>query len=73
MGNGYVFATGRCFGCSSFFTFNPHKVPSVRHQGEREPICRQCVELVNPRRVANGLDPIEIKSGAYEAMPEREL
>ena len=34
--------------------------------GVREPICRDCVEVVNPERVRNGLDPIRVHPDAYE-------
>jgi len=48
------------------FTFNPDLVPSIRVTGFREPVCRSCVEEVNPVRVAKGLDPIQILPGAYD-------
>jgi len=37
-------------------------------KGAREPICRKCVERANPERIANGLPPIVILEGAYEAV-----
>ena len=70
---GYVFATSACFGCGQPFTYNPVRVPSISWNGTREPICRGCVERVNPNRIANGLDPIEILPDAYDAIDEREL
>jgi hypothetical protein len=36
--------------------------------GARAPICRECVERANPRRIENGLPPIVILEGAYEAV-----
>jgi len=70
----YVFITGRCFGCKKVFTFHPNKVPSVTPPGgEREPICRNCVERVNPTRIENGLDPIVVRDGAYDPAPEEEI
>jgi hypothetical protein len=66
--------TRKCFGCGKYFSFNPELVPSIRvnskgkpdPRGVREPICRTCVERVNPKRIANGLPPIVIPEGAYE-------
>jgi hypothetical protein len=55
-----------CFGCHKVFTYNADRVPSIRHNGVKEPICQNCVDLVNPRRIDNGLKPIEVLPGAYE-------
>lgn len=65
---GYVMAMSACAGCKQPFSYNPHRVPSVRINGEREPICRSCVERANPQRIANGLDPIEVLPDAYEPL-----
>jgi Fe-S-cluster-containing dehydrogenase component len=70
---GYVFVMGNCIGCGKPFAFNPHRVPSVRVNGVREPICRVCVERANPLRVAKGLEPIIIFEDSYRPMPEEEL
>ena len=70
---GYAFAMSHCIGCKQPFSYNPHKVPSIRVEGVREPICRACVDAANPHRIAGGLLPIIIEPGAYEAMPEEEL
>jgi hypothetical protein len=70
---GYVTAMGTCFACHKPFTFNPVRVPSIRVNGSREPVCRECVELANPRRIANGLEPIRIYDDAYDACDEQEL
>ena len=70
---GYAFATAACFGCGRDFYFNPHRVPSIRYDNVREPICLDCVNLANPRRVARGLDPIRVLPGAYEPIREEEL
>jgi len=66
-----MFVLGQCFGCRRLFTFNADLVPSISIgiDGIREPICAACVAKVNPRRLANGLDPIVPLPGAYE--PER--
>jgi hypothetical protein len=62
---GYLWAIGPCFGCQQLFGFDPDRVPSVRVNDIREPVCRNCVERANPRRIANGLDPIVPLPGAY--------
>ena len=71
--SGYVFVTSECYCCHNLMAYNPHKVPSIRINGIREPVCRSCIERVNPMRVKNGLAPIEILPGAYESIPEEEL
>lgn len=57
---------GVCYGCRRTFGFNPERVPSLTVDGKREPICQACVDRVNPRRVANGLEPIVPLPGAYD-------
>lgn len=68
-----VQAFSACAGCRQVFFYNPVRVPSIRINGVREPICRACVERVNPRRIANGLAPIVPLPGAYDACDESEL
>ena len=70
---GYVFAMGGCFRCGQLFTFNPNLVPSIRVQGERQPVCLACVNEVNPLRVKNGLQPIVPLPGAYQEADESEI
>jgi hypothetical protein len=61
------FAVGPCICCGRFFTFHPHKVPSTTAlTGEREPICRRCIDKINAERIAQGLEPFAIKDGAYD-------
>jgi len=67
---GVVQALSECYCCGRMFFYNPHRVPSIPVHGVREPICRSCVDAVNPRRVANGLEPIVPLPGAYEPMDE---
>lgn len=71
--SGFFFALGHCIGCGNIFSFNPDRVPSCSAiTGKREPICLDCVERVNPIRIANGLEPIRPLPGAYDATPEDE-
>ena len=70
---GYVFVMGPCLGCGNLFSYHPHKVPSIRFNGKREPVCQNCVNVANPRRIKNGLEPIKPLPGAYEPCPEEEF
>jgi len=63
----FMMVLGECIGCGKMFTFNANKVPSIRVNGSREPVCKQCVDRLNPIRVAKGLEPIVPLPGAYEA------
>jgi len=69
----YAMGYGQCYSCGRPFSFNPVRVPSIRINGSREPICRSCVEVANPKRIKNGLQPIVLHPDAYEACDEREL
>ena len=71
---GFVLATGQCLTCKALFSFNPLKVPSsTALTGEREPICKRCIEYINLRRIDKGLEPFPILAGAYDAADESEL
>jgi hypothetical protein len=71
---GYVLATSPCIGCGNLFNYNPMRVPSCSAvTGKREPICRNCVDRVNPLRIKNGLAPIVPHHDAYDACEEGEL
>ena len=62
-----------CVSCGRTFGFNPVCVPSILINGTRQAICRDCIEIANPRRIANGLEPVEIHPEAYEPIAEEEL
>ncbi len=70
---GYAMCHGYCFGCGQLFSFNPVRVPSIRINNDRKPICRSCVDRVNPTRIKNGLAPIMPAPDAYDACDESEL
>jgi hypothetical protein len=70
---GYAIVMSACYGCHRLFSYNPVRVPSVTVNGAREPICRACIERVNPMRLAKGLPPIVPLPDAYEAVEESEL
>lgn len=70
---GCILMLGACVCCRRPFCFNPHRVPSERVNGVRQPICRNCVEEANPIRKAKGLEPIKIYEDSYEPIAEEEL
>jgi hypothetical protein len=70
---GYVLAFGQCISCKRVFGFNPILVPSIRIDGEREPICEACITKANPQRIRNGLPPVIPDPDAYGACPENML
>jgi hypothetical protein len=41
--------------------------------GKAEPICRDCVDRINPIRIAHGLEPIKVLPGAYDPTEEGEM
>jgi hypothetical protein len=53
--------------------FNPNKVPSVRINGVKQPLCKACVDKVNAKRALIGMPPFKIEPGAYEAASEDEI
>ena len=66
---GYVMGYGPCFSCGNPFSFNPRRVPSFKG----EPICRDCIALVNAKRKAAGSPLWPVHDDAYEALPEEAL
>ena len=69
----FMFAMGDCIVCKKIFQFNPHKVPSTTaFTGTKEPVCRDCMEVVNIKREAAGQEPFAIDPKAYEPIPEGE-
>jgi hypothetical protein len=64
---GFMTAMAPCFGCGRVFGFNPERVPSIRVDGVRQPVCEDCMERANAQREAQGLEPHPIMPGAYEA------
>jgi len=70
---GYAFVISACAACGNSFSYNPLRVPSVRIKGNREPICRPCVEGWSARKVAAGQPALEIPADAYEPINEELL
>lgn len=68
----YAICLGPCFGCGSLFAFHPDKVPSIERNGVKQPICRTCINRINPIRERNGLEPVVPLPNAYWDEPELE-
>lgn len=76
---GFELLIFNCVACGRRDTGNANALPSLRvsrgpdgkmrldPDGLREPLCRHCANLVNENRVRDGLAPIPIADGAYEA------
>jgi hypothetical protein len=69
----FVSMTSACVRCGRLFFYNPLRVPSVVVNGQREPLCRPCVEWANRERAAKGLATWPIHHDAYEAVDEQEI
>jgi hypothetical protein len=70
---GYALVFGTCYSCLKPFGFNPHRVPSVRIDGTREPFCRDCINEANDKRADLGLTKFPVHPDAYEPIEESEL
>lgn len=70
---GYALAMGSCISCRQVFSFNPLRVPSIRVDGVKEPVCKACIERANPIRKKNGLPEFTVHDDAYEPVDENEL
>lgn len=74
----FMSAMGECVGCGQVFSFNPQRVPSMRvsradgkwvpdQNGQREPVCANCVARYNVIREKMHLPLISVLPGAYDA------
>ena len=64
----YMLAHGNCCLCGAFFSFNPLTVPSKRSEnGQREPVCLDCVTAINDARQEKGEKPFSVALDAYDA------
>ena len=85
---GFVAVMGPCFACKKLFSYNPHRVPSIPidpvtqlppdlggdpQRASREPICEDCIGVINDRRVRSGLAPFPVYEDAYDSIPENEF
>lgn len=70
---GYVTVFSTCYTCNGFMSFNPNKVPSLRINGERQPLCEACANKYNATRKKMGLPTTEIDPDAYGSADEDEV
>jgi hypothetical protein len=63
---GYMSLIAECVRCNRVFTCNPDLVPSVRINGVKEPICKDCIEPINKLRAKLGNELIKPLPGAYD-------
>jgi len=63
---GYMYVLGDCWCCHRLFTFSADRVPSIVVDGQREPVCADCIAIANVRRATAGLPAIVVLPGAYE-------
>ena len=66
---GYAYAMSECWICEKKFMYNPKLVPSF----EGQPVCKDCIEIVNKKRKAKGYDLWPVAEGAYDPCDESEL
>lgn len=71
---GYAFILAQCANCNRPISCNPRRVPSIRVNGVKEPICKVCFDKWNEiHRTSKGLEPVPLHEDAYEPIDEREL
>jgi len=67
----YVLCVGACINCGVLITFNPNRVPSIRINGVREPLCAGCFARWNQiHRTGQGLESLPLHPDAYRPEPE---
>jgi len=70
----YATVFSPCVNCGRLFGYNPHKVPSIIVNGEREPVCLPCIVAENRKRTASGQELLaDPHPDAYEPIHESEL
>ena len=47
--------------------------PAAKTRAVKQPLCKDCISLVNARRRAKGLEPIHVFRDAYEAIEAGQL
>ena len=71
---GYAVVMGPCLVCRQVFGFNPRRVPSLTVNGNREPVCKTCIDTENDRRRSIGGELLpEPHADAYSPIHESEL
>jgi hypothetical protein len=71
---GYAMMISPCLLCKRPFGYNPLRVPSIRYEGKKEPICEPCFHAGQKIRKEAGVEPWpDPLPGAYEPCDEGEL
>ncbi len=65
---GHSSTTVTCITCKQLFTCNPNRIPRIL----RQPVCGNCMKIMNIKRKELGLRPFAILDGAYDPAPESE-
>ena len=72
----YALVYSPCVSCGIAFGYNPNRVPSIRIEGVRQAVCKNCIEAENIRRKSLN-DPemplLTYHQDAYSPIPESEL
>jgi hypothetical protein len=63
-------STDGCYVCGTKITYNALLVPSFVDHGVKRPLCQECVEYANRKRMARGLSEIKIWPNTYEPFNE---
>lgn len=64
----YMSVIADCIACGRKISCNPNFVPSIRVNGIKEPLCKNCFKRWNEiHRVSKGLEPIPLHPEAYES------
>lgn len=72
--SGYALMLGCCVLCNRQFSFNPVRVPSLKVQGVREPMCEPCFHAAQAKRVEAGVEPWpDPQPDAWKPCREEEL
>jgi hypothetical protein len=58
---------GVCACCAAIVSFDPDRVPTIKINGQKQPLCESCVGEANARRNLLKLQPIVIPEGTYDA------
>jgi hypothetical protein len=65
-----MIGTSECCACRRVFCYAPSLVPSIPIDGEKRPVCRDCLAAWNKiHRTSKGLAPFVAPEGAYEGEP----
>ena len=68
---GHMLLVCNCINCGVLMGCNPNYVPSIRVDGKREPLCKDCFAAWNEfHRTSKGLEPVALHPEAYEPAEE---